>query len=308
MVTHNYFYTIFHCPSCLGQLHQQATTWFCENENLKFENLNGIPQFVLPHRKDVLEKFLSVYQIVRRNEGWGSENTEYYLSLPFRDTTGKHSAIWKIRERSFNTLLQSLTVLQEQSATILDVGAGNCWLSLQLSRRGYTVYAVDINTDLSDGLGVLSRLVLNGNQHIIPVKAEFDFLPFAQESFDAIIMNGSLHYSSNLQMTITNVMKFLRPDGTFFILDSPLYCNAKSGERMVKGRQNEFKEKYNLTLPDEFLGSYLTYQDLDDMKRHFVVSLHEPDYGLRWKIRQKVMPIILRREPASFAVIALQKQ
>ena len=57
---------------------------------------------------------------------------------------------------------------------ILDIGAGNGWLSNRLAQKGHRPVAVDIFTDGLDGLGAARHYGMS-----FPlVEAEFDRLPF----------------------------------------------------------------------------------------------------------------------------------
>ena len=58
---------------------------------------------------------------------------------------------------------------------LLDLGAGNGWLSYHLARRGHEAAAVDLTVNDFDGLGAHVHF----DAPFTPVQAEFDHLPFA---------------------------------------------------------------------------------------------------------------------------------
>src|SRR5207245_9646115 len=106
-----------------------------------------------------LAQFAREYQTVRRDEGWGSADGAYYRSLPYTDLTGRFSAIWRIRARSYQMLVQRVLEPLEgdnsRALKILDVGAGSGWLANRLALRGHWVAALDLLADPLDGLGAV---------------------------------------------------------------------------------------------------------------------------------------------------------
>src|SRR5438093_8459185 len=99
-------------------------------------------------------QFTREYTTVRRAEGWGSADRAYYQALPFVDLTGRFPAIWRIRARSYATFVSQVVEPMERRGTlrILDLGAGNGWLSNRLTQRGYSVTAIDLLDASLDGL------------------------------------------------------------------------------------------------------------------------------------------------------------
>ncbi|MEX1138832.1 MAG: HemK2/MTQ2 family protein methyltransferase [Bacteroidota bacterium] len=295
------------CPSCRGGLVESRRGWECKNESLFFETSEGIPDFVLPERRAILGQFLRTYQTVRRNERWGSHDLRYYHELPYRDVSGEHSRIWGIRAKSYECLIEHLTQdTHGQPQRILDVGAGNCWLSLRLARLGHSVTAVDPNMDPVDGLGVALRLQNHGHTWFRPMRAEFDYLPFADGSFDTIIFNASLHYAADPYETVRKMMPLLSQKGTIYVLDSPIYGDGESGDAMVEERIESFTRGEKESLTREFAGSYLTFTELEQLRETYDVDMYFPSYGLVWNLRPFLARVLGKRQPAAFALIRVR--
>lgn len=298
---------IYVCPSCRGVLAESPRGWECKNESLFFETADGIPDFILPGRRSILDLFLNTYQSVRRKERWGSKEPRYYSELPYRDLSNEHQRIWAIRAKSYDSLVAHLARdFNNKSLRILDLGAGNCWLSLRLARLGHSVTAVDPNMDPDDGLGVSQRLQEQGQSWFRPVRAEFDFLPFAEGSFDTIIFNASLHYSRDPYETIRKTMPFLRQAGAIYVLDTPLYDDEESGKMMVEERTESFNPRERATLTREFSGSFLTFTGLEQLRETCDVDVAFPSYGPVWSLRPILARIRGRRAPARFALIRIR--
>lgn len=104
-------------------------------------------------------QFLREYGAVRHAEGRGSDDPAYYLALPYRDLSGQNDQQWQIRGRSFRYLerviLPPLERRAERPLDILDLGAGNCWMSYRLALRKHRPVALDIFSDQRDGLGAV---------------------------------------------------------------------------------------------------------------------------------------------------------
>ncbi|MEX2117097.1 MAG: HemK2/MTQ2 family protein methyltransferase [Bacteroidota bacterium] len=300
---------ILHCPSCRGALVESRGGWECRNESFFFETVDGIPDFILPSRQSILGRFLNTYQSVRRKERWGDKDPRYYHELPYRDLSNEHSDMWAIRAKSYDCLIDHLVQdTHTDPQKILDLGAGNCWLSLRLARLGYSVTGVDANTDPEDGLGVVQRLRDIGEPGFNLVRAEFDFLPFAEHSFEVIIFNASLHYANDPYETIKKMMSLLKQKGCIYIVDSPIYRSGESGEAMMKERIESFSHDERETLTSEFAGSYLTFTGLDQLRALYAVDMFFPSYGLVWNLRPFLARLRGRRPPARFALIRIRNR
>jgi len=168
-------------------------------------------------------QFLDDYARIRSAEGRGSDESAYYRALPFADLTGRNSDQWRIRARTFQYFADR--VLPRGHSKVLDLGAGNCWLSYRLAEMGHQPVAVDIFSDPRDGLRAARHYPVS-----FPlVEADFDRLPFTNASFDLVVFNASLHYSADYARTLAEARRYLRPEGRVVILDSPVYKLTQHG-------------------------------------------------------------------------------
>lgn len=116
----------FICPRCKGELTLEAPDQLrCEKDALVFHQIDGVWRFLLPECEFHFSRFITDYETVRRFEGRFSADAAYYRALPFADLSGRFSADWKIRAASFRLLKKFLP----NKSIVLDVGAGNGWLS-----------------------------------------------------------------------------------------------------------------------------------------------------------------------------------
>ncbi len=290
---------ILACPQCRTQVMENAP---CGNCGFVLAAQDGILRALTPQRRAVYSDFLRDYAVIRHAEGRGCSTAEYYRALPFQDVTGRNSAQWRIRAVSYRYLER--WILPRRAADILDLGAGNGWLSWRVSLKGHRPVAVDIWTDEQDGLGAARRF---GNFPCI--ESEFDRLPFADAQFDLAIFNASLHYSTDYVRTLREARRCLRPGGRIVVLDSPLYRRPEHGERMREERHRQFEAQYGFRSDALPSLEYLHTRLLHDLAAALQTTwqIHQPWYGWRWHMRPWKARLLRRRPPSRFCVLVAAK-
>jgi SAM-dependent methyltransferase len=304
------------CPACFAALGETpldglshlGPTVRCRRCSFELQEKEGIWNALLPERQAYYARFIRAYEIVRAKEGWGSDSAAFYLALPHRDLTKRNPWVWKIRSRSFryieHKILPDLERRSRCPLVILDLGAGNGWLSYRLRLRGHFPIAVDLLTNELDGLGAASHYSEKLPKLFPRFRAELDRLPFGDACCDCVIFNASFHYSEDYLRTVGEAVRCLRPGGTILIADSPWYSKEEFGQRMVQERLKDFKERLGL------LSTGLTSLDylLDDRLSALTAQLgirwtvHSPWYGFRWAMRPWVARLKGKREPAEFRI------
>lgn len=255
--------------------------------------------------RNARQQFLQEYRQIRYAEGRGSENPEYYRALPFEDLSGRNAAMWEMRARTYRFFERRILDPMERTIgrplEILDLGAGNAWLSYRLAQRRHAAYAVDIFLDERDGLRA-------AHHYPVPfsaVGAEFDRLPFPSARFDLAIFNSSVHYSTDYRTTLAEARRCLRPGGRLVILDSPVYRKHEHGEQMVAERHADFERRYGFrsdALPSiEFLDEAC----LRELSRTLALdwAVYRPWYGWKWHLRPWKARLARRRPPSRFWIL-----
>jgi SAM-dependent methyltransferase len=303
------------CPRCgewIGHLPDSAAaadmTLVCSGCCLRLSKEQGIWKFLLPERAEHFSRFMTDYQFIREAEGRGSNNTEYYLALPYRDLSGNNCQQWTIRACTFRYInrhiLPGISSRHQKKLRILDLGAGNGWMSYRLALQGHSPTAVDLLINDRDGLGA----AIHYKKHLTTLfprfQAELDTLPFTDDEFDLVIYNASFHYSENYEKTLAEALRCVRADGTILIADSPWYANDRSGEQMLSERREAFTQRYGF--PSDGLKSleYLTDQRLQRMEASFGIrwQTYTPNYGIRWQMRPMLAKLHGNREPSLFRI------
>jgi ubiquinone/menaquinone biosynthesis C-methylase UbiE len=270
------------CPKC----------GFC------FRREQGIVRALTPDRRAYFQQFLTDYGAIRTSEGRGSNSRDYYLALPYRDLSGKNSDQWRIRARTYRYFETNL--LSKECLDILDLGAGNGWMSYRLAQCGRRPVAVDIFTDAQDGLEASMQY-----GQFPAVEAEFDRLPFAAGQFDLAIFNSSLHYSTDYHGTLEEARRCLKPSGSIVVLDSPLYRLREHGELMRAERHQQFQAQYGFRSDSIANLEYLYESQLGELSRDLGLrwQIYQPWYGWKWHLRPWKARLQGRRPPSRFCIL-----
>jgi ubiquinone/menaquinone biosynthesis C-methylase UbiE/uncharacterized protein YbaR (Trm112 family) len=285
------------CPRCNGELTLEAPDQLrCEKEALVFRQIDGVWRFLLPERESHYARFITDYERVRHFEGRFSAEASYYRALPFQDLSGRFSADWKIRAASF----RALTKVLPAKSKVLDLGAGNGWLSNRLALAGHTVCAVDLLVNAEDGLGAWKQY----DSTFTTIQAEFIALPIPDSSVDVVIFNASLHYAESYKQTLGESLRVLHPNGIVIIMDSPVYQAAESGQKMIAERKQQFLSRYGFASDAIQSESFLTYDRLQSLGQNLGIRWQHvvPFYGLRWALKPLVARLRGGREPAQFGL------
>lgn len=255
--------------------------------------------------REMRRQFLDDYSRIRRAEGRGSTDPEYFLALPYRDLTGRNSRQWSIRARTWAHFERAVLAEIEREIArpldILDLGAGNGWMSYRLTLRDHRPVALDIFSDNSDGL----RSIPHYPRRFPCVEAEFDELPFGDAAFDLAIYNSSIHYSTDYRRTLAEARRCLRPSGRVIIMDSPVYNLPEHGEQMRTERHELFERQFGFRSDSVPSIEYFDEATLDSLGRDLNIEWgrSRPWYGLGWALRPWKARLASRRPPSRFLIL-----
>jgi SAM-dependent methyltransferase len=302
------------CPRCRGWISTLPHTKFvdtilvCSDCCLKLPCDGGIWRALLPERASHFSQFISDYEFIRAAEGRGSADAEYYLALPYCDLSGNNRQQWIIRASTYRYIerhiLPYVSSGNKRRLRILDLGAGNGWMSYRLALAGHAPVAVDLLTNDRDGLGAASHYQKQLARLFPRVQAELDVLPLMDDTFDLVIFNASFHYSEDYEKTIAEALRCTRTGGTILIADTPWYSNEASGQLMVIERHVSFTQRYGFASDGLKSLEFLTDQRLQRLEACFGLrwQSHMPSYGMRWFIRPLLAKMQGRREPSQFRI------
>lgn len=304
------------CPQCrqvFGALDiANSTSWplqkTCHHCGFFLKKINDVWHALTLEQQNKYSAFLHDYEEIRRREGRGSDDSAFYLSLPFQDQSGRFTWQWKIRAKSFRVLKRRVFPKLELCSLghplrILDLGAGNGWLSYRLALEGHLPVAVDLSISPFDGLEAIRHYQSVLSNSIPCFQASMDHLPFADAQFDVAIFNASFHYSADYQRTLAETLRCLRKQGIVLIVDSPTYSSTLNGLMMLSERRKEFETKYGFRSDRLNSQEFLTFEIMEALE-DLGIQWHvvRPWYGFAWAMRPWLARAQKRREPAKFFI------
>ena len=186
-------------------------------------------------KASALQSFAKDYAAHRQAEGRGYAGDDL-LALPYVRSSPL-ARQWSVRARSFEVFLDRL--IRPMAATamrpleVLDLGAGNGWLSYRMALEGHSATALDIRDDGVDGLGASAPFVQRAGGRMQVAVAPFEAIPAPDACFDVAVFNASLHYATDLPAVLAEAARVVRPGGRLAILDSPFYRRDADGAAMV---------------------------------------------------------------------------
>ncbi len=192
-------------------------------------------------------RWARAYARLRRTEGRGAGGETELFALPWV-TAGPLAAQWRIRARTFDAFLRRVVVPLERerrrALDVLDLGAGNGWLSARLAARGHRCVAADLRVDDVDGLAAAAPFARRLPRMFGRVAASFDALPIRPRLFDLVVFDASLHLAEDLPRVLEEAARAATPGGRIAILDSPFYARAASGEAMRTEKRRETAARF----------------------------------------------------------------
>ena len=97
-----------------------------------------------------------------------------------------------------------------------------CWLDCGRADGGYTVAMVDLGAERAVGIDALEERIAQARERGHPV-VEFrqkhaETLPFAEASFDGVLLNEVLEHVENEAQTLREIHRVLRPGGHLVVM------------------------------------------------------------------------------------------
>lgn len=253
----------------------------------------------------VLEQFASDYARHRQAEGREYSQSQL-LQLPYVHS-GPLAGQWKVRARTFDAFVQRvLRPMARESAAplrVLDLGAGNGWLSYRIALEGHRAVALDIRNDTVDGLGAAAPLVRECPDRIACMVAPFEAIPLERASIDLAVFNASLHYATELGAVLEEAARVVRPGGRIVIMDSPFYAREADGAAMVAEKRQfarrQFGERAEALMALAFI-EFLTRERLAEAAPELAWRRHRVRYPPSYELRPLRATLTGKRRPSRF--------
>lgn len=197
-------------------------------------------------------------QILRERAGWERFLTAspeefdeaWLLALPLIDETvssnAESIAHWRRQADNFENLIQHLNL--SGGEMVLELGAGRCWASAYLARRGCQVVALDVvRAENAGGLETGRVYLDHGTPYFERVVASMEKLPFRPATFDLLLSVASIHHTALLSQAVRECARVLKPGGNLALTSEP--CIRIFKEKRVQNLETELginEHVYNL--------------------------------------------------------------
>lgn len=191
----------------------------------------------------VIDREVSGWKRLARDEGWLVPSAEYLENLPNppKGSIPKSDNFgWEFHSKEF---FNDLERFDWKGKFVLDVGAGRCWTTKELVRRGAECVALDVVEEFGVGLKT-AEVYLQQGFYFSTVKGDMNNMPFDSESFDVVYSYASMHHTEDLKKTLSECYRVLKPGGHLILSGEPIGTwRNKIGDLIL---YNKFKHKYGL--------------------------------------------------------------
>jgi SAM-dependent methyltransferase len=295
------------CPRCRANINQLE----CQFCGLRMRIHHGIIHALPQDRAAHYVSFMEDDRVTGENAFIDCLEQEYYLDLPYRDLSGRDSEQWRIRAHNYNYLLEHVLArnLLVDGGRILDLGAGNCWMSYRMALARYRPFAVDVLTNDRDGLGAGEHFRNHLPTMFPRFQAEFTHLPFQDEQFEAAVFNASFHYAEDYKATFREAFRCVKSGGLVIVSDTPRYSRLNSGLPWESHPQAALGEPGGTTSNSIKTPAYRTDERMRALEEQLSIrwTIHSPRYGLLWSIRPFLAKLCNRRDPSRFRIYVTRK-
>lgn len=210
----------------------KATCLIC---NSSFNINNGIINLLINPNKIIIREQNENRNVLRQKRS--NKTDKWLLSLPLSDNFG-NERYPLINKGYLLNLEETLNKFDLNNKNILDLGAGTCWTTNNLAKRGAECIALDISPEKYIGLSSADVYIKHNHLFFERVLSSMDALPFLSNSFDFVLANIAIHHSSDIRKTFNESYRVLKPNGRLIIVNeqcgSVFRLNKKSNTAISK--------------------------------------------------------------------------
>jgi ubiquinone/menaquinone biosynthesis C-methylase UbiE len=205
---------LFVCPICRGELVDK----FCSICGLSFQG-NPVASYI---SKEMYSSERAYADAMRVIEFWGNgwrkrlkEPDHAFLFKLGKLGLASYAESSLARCRANKTLMGVEVPFERLAGLIaLNIGCGAGEEAAILALGGASCIAMDITSPAAEAADSLLGIFGRG----IGVQADARFIPLKSETVDIVYSSGVLHHSSDLQKSISEIHRVLKPGGTAFIM------------------------------------------------------------------------------------------
>lgn len=207
---------LFACPVCKGALNGNA----CSACNIDFSRgETRVPSFLC---KEMYESEASYQQALRTIEFWGNgwgkrlqESEHAFIYAMSCDQLYQYAAEQIDFGKRHSTLMgQEIPIGDLHGKVVLNIGCGAGTEALTLAHAGAQCIAMDITNEAACAADLILDRVGGG----LALQGDARFIPLKDSSVDIVYSSGVLHHSSDIEKSIKEILRVLKPGGTAYVM------------------------------------------------------------------------------------------
>lgn len=204
------------CPMCHGKLVELS----CAACNVTFQKNNGIPSFICRDMYPSDEAYADALRIIDFwGNGWEkrlSEPEHKHLFECDQEALIKYAEQEiEIHKASDSVMAVDLPMDSLKNKVALNIGCGAGGEAMLLAHSGANCIAMDITSPAARAAEYLIHKV--GGEGI-GMQADSRFIPLENSSVDVVYSSGVLHHSPEIERSIAEIYRVLKPGGKAYIM------------------------------------------------------------------------------------------
>lgn len=155
---------------------------------------------------------------------WLSTGESQYYSASEADTKEYYNKVapkWEeIRQNYYDESIKDHLLklgILEKDKTVMDLGAGNGYISIAVAKHVKKVIAVDISEEMIKELKKNAKA--NGIKNIYAIESDGIDIPVEDEKVNVVCANMYLHHKEEPTLAIKEMGRVLKPGGIVFLCD-----------------------------------------------------------------------------------------
>lgn len=209
-------YDLFICPICYGQLHKNVCVT-CHSDFSRADS--AAPSFIC---RKMYQSDTSYQQALRTIDFWGK-------GWEKRLKEAEHASIYEMNANELHQFANEQIEWSRKNSTLmgvevplgdiegkvaLNIGCGAGTEALVLAHSGAQCIAMDITREAADATGAILERIDGG----VAVQGDARFIPLKNSSVDFVYSSGVLHHSSDIEKSIAEIFRVLKPGGEAYVM------------------------------------------------------------------------------------------
>lgn len=143
----------------------------------------------------------------------------------FKGITDGYAKKWRATIMNRVPIVSELKKYIEFKGNLLELGAGSCWFSTELSKiqQVQYIHALDFSKRILREVAPPIMQALRAQKHkITRILGDYHNLPFINSSFDFVVIDAALHHTDYLNVLLKEIRRVLKNDGKVIAIREPI--------------------------------------------------------------------------------------